>query len=661
MSRILTRADVQRLRLDKKQHISAADLQGYDEIGGEAFAQTNVVTVEIPENITTIGSKCFVYCNKLEEVFLHKGLKIIGERCFGSSSIERIAIPSSVETVPLGCFADCQKLKEVTLYDGLKYIATDAFAFCTMLHPVEIPSSVERIGQNAFHCSGLSEIVFHEGLKIINSYAFAGTQLKEVVFPSTVETIVRNAFSHNVELKQVDLSKCKMERLDDYVFENCDALEEVKLPETIKYIGIQAFYNCPLKKFNFPDALETINPLAFYNAHLTEIALGKNLYDISASAFSSCSYVEKITVDKHCKFYASDDADCIVELAKMRLVRGCKNTVVPANVKSISADAFTGVTIDKLYIPAGVTSIDTLIFDTTYLKDVEVDKNNPVYSDEGCHCIINKKNQSLVIASETAIIPKTVKKIETCAFARTHFEQIVVPENICYIGAGAFSNIETLETVVIEGKDVTIGKHAFINDYNLKSVRATGVSSIEEDAFLFCTELQNVDINGTDDLIIHSDAFSKCFKLKHIDIKNAKGICIGAFGHGTLGKEKFSNMKKLDNVVAYKAFDKCNNGRKEDGCIYSKYGFEYKEGMTYTIEGHIEICRRGFHACLNPLEVFCYYAGELEDLEFHKVVLNDAYDTEGTTSKVCAAQITIGEKLTFEELLQEYNRLHEND
>ena len=83
--------------------------------------------------------------------------------------------------------------------------------------------------------------------------------------------------------------------------------------------------------------------------------------------------------------------------------------------------------------------------------------------------------------------------------------------------------------------------------------------------------------------------------------------------------------------------------------------------MTCTIEGHIEICRRGFHACLNQLEVFCYYAGELEDLEFNKVVLNGAYDTEGTTSKVCAAQITIGEKLTFEELLQEYNRLHEND
>lgn len=47
-----------RLGLDKKQHISAADLQDYDEIGGEVFAQTRIVSIEIPENITTIGSKC---------------------------------------------------------------------------------------------------------------------------------------------------------------------------------------------------------------------------------------------------------------------------------------------------------------------------------------------------------------------------------------------------------------------------------------------------------------------------------------------------------------------------------------------------------------------------------------------------------------------------
>lgn len=97
----------------------------------------------------------------------------------------------------------------------------------------------------------------------------------------------------------------------------------------------------------------------------------------------------------------------------------------------------------------------------------------------------------------------------------------------------------------------------------------------------------------------------------------------------TILKNAFSNNVELKQVD----LSKCRIGRLDD------YVFE-------------DCC---------TLEVFCYYAGELEDLEFHKVVLNGAYDTEGTTSKVCAAQITIGEKLTFEDLLQEYNRLHEND
>lgn len=259
-----------------------------------------------------------------------------------------------------------------------------------------------------------------------------------------------------------------------------------------------------------------------------------------------------------------------------------------------------------------------------------------------CHCIIDKNKQSLFIASENAIIPKTVKKIETCAFARTHFKHIVVPENIRYIADGAFSNMETLETVVIEGKDVVIGKHAFINDYNLKSVRATGISEIEEDAFLFCTELQYVDITGTNGLIIHSDAFSKCFKLKHIDIKNVKGICVSAFGHGKLDKERLSIKNgKLDNVIAYKAFDKHKiNGEKTSGCIYSKYGFEYQEGMTYTMEGDPEICVRGFHACLNPLEVFCYYAGTKK--EYRKVFLEGKIcHSNIADTKLCAGEITV--------------------
>ena len=43
-------------------------------------------------------------------------------------------------------------------------------------------------------------------------------------------------------------------------------------------------------------------------------------------------------------------------------------------------------------------------------------------------------------------------------------------------------------------------------------------------------------------------------------------------------------------MVAYKAFDKnmkCN-------------GFQFKEGMEYTHDGKIEICKSGFHACEKP-------------------------------------------------------------
>lgn len=78
-------------------------------------------------------------------------------------------------------------------------------------------------------------------------------------------------------------------------------------------------------------------------------------------------------------------------------------------------------------------------------------------------------------------------------------------------------------------------------------------------------------------------------------------------------------------------------------------GFQYEEGNTYTTT-EAELCVSGFHACLMPIDVLRYY--DVYNSKFHVVELDGNIDSNyiGDT-KVAATEITIGDSLTFGDLM----------
>ena len=92
-------------------------------------------------------------------------------------------------------------------------------------------------------------------------------------------------------------------------------------------------------------------------------------------------------------------------------------------------------------------------------------------------------------------------------------------------------------------------------------------------------------------------------------------------------------------------------------------GFKFEEGKTYT-EDKAELCKSGFHACLDPLEVLRYYdpcdsEGNLR--KYHEVELEDVDDKREDDTKVCGKKITIGAELNFADLAKahvEYVKEH---
>ena len=92
-------------------------------------------------------------------------------------------------------------------------------------------------------------------------------------------------------------------------------------------------------------------------------------------------------------------------------------------------------------------------------------------------------------------------------------------------------------------------------------------------------------------------------------------------------------------MKAYKGFDKNMQCR----------GFQFEEGETYE-EDRAVLCKAGFHACENPIDVFRYYAPGKSI--FHEIELEDVSEMPEKDSKVCGKKIKIGAEISLRDMIR---------
>ena len=213
------------------------------------------------------------------------------------------------------------------------------------------------------------------------------------------------------------------------------------------------------------------------------------------------------------------------------------------------------------------------------------------------------------------------------------------------IGNGAFAYHNTLTSISIPNSVTSIGNEAFRECISLTSVSiGNSVTSIGHDAFKDCYSISSITLPNTITSIGYY-AFCGCNTLTTINIPSSiSKIAMFAFMKNRNLKNVVIGDKnyELQTVVnskskAYKAFNADLTCR----------GFQYEEGKTYEIDENPELCIRGFHACLNLLDVFNYYNGKFgKDIVVHEVELeevsNEMYNED---SKVVAKKITIGKRI----------------
>ena len=190
-------------------------------IGASAFKSTGLKTVDIPFNLSTLGSGAFANCLSLERItcsynpifkvqsgvlFKQDGTNTL--MCYpANKQAEQYTIDASVTDIAPEAFAGCQNLKTVRLPTSMILLSTEAFKDCESLQKINL-NSVWIIGESVFEgCKSLESVTFGSELISIGQLAFAGSGLKSLTITNSIEVVDVEAFASCEDLELVEIAE----------------------------------------------------------------------------------------------------------------------------------------------------------------------------------------------------------------------------------------------------------------------------------------------------------------------------------------------------------------------------------------------------------------------------------------------------------------------
>ena len=250
-------------------------------IGPYAFSSGETITeLTLPEGITVIEDHGLVNLHALEHIHLPESLRDIGARAFyGDSSLASIQIPDGVETLGHGIFGYCTSLTELALPASVKKIAGPVMTQNENFEAYTLDPS------NAYYTVE-DGILYTKDKKILISCPGAKEDVK---VSAETEEIAYGAFNY-ASVKHLSLPE-GLKKIGNCAFFGDDALEELELPDSLEYIGSEAFSAVFL--FGFSD--RTAMPV---------VRIGKNVSFIGDRAFDNVK-TEGFEVDDANSHYAS--------------------------------------------------------------------------------------------------------------------------------------------------------------------------------------------------------------------------------------------------------------------------------------------------------------------------------------------------------------------
>lgn len=122
-----------------------------------------------------------------------------------------------------------------------------------------------------------------------------------------------------------------------------------------------------------PDGVTKIEDYAFDDCEkVASLTIPSSIQAIGTGAFDGCTNLKSIIVDSSNAIYDSrNNCNAIIETATNTLIKGCQNTVIPDDVKSIGDCAFVGCSpLTSINLPNGLEEIGVCAFAGTGLTTI---------------------------------------------------------------------------------------------------------------------------------------------------------------------------------------------------------------------------------------------------------------------------------------------------
>ena len=257
-------------------------------IGKSAFKNSGVISVTIPDSVTVIDEQAFYECANLKKVKLPMNLEVVGDSAFYgcsnesifddklilpeslkelgngafcASGVKEVVIPDQLNSIPDYCFENCQNLTDIKLGNGIKTIGAKAFMNAVSLKKIDFPENLEEINVGAFGQCSLESLELPDNVKIAN-LAFSFNVFKEITIPKGTSYTVNNIeqycqFQYCKNLEKVTVNS---EFVAAGMFQDCDNLTDVYLSKDVVSIGGNAFAKTgnTVMNIHIPDNVEVI-------------------------------------------------------------------------------------------------------------------------------------------------------------------------------------------------------------------------------------------------------------------------------------------------------------------------------------------------------------------------------------------------------------------